>query len=176
MNMSSWSSAGRQKRRTKGTCIQSRLDGTSKFDGFYTISMDYRSGLSILEEKIPHNLLLFVLHEFLYRESLWFWYILIYSTYSLIIPKKFELRDIPFLFYHCQFISMKIVTCRGRGEGERKREVKEDSLMKCYITLVSVHLVFKILAFDKIYLNVLFLNNDQFKKRGKFSYFVFTKA
>lgn len=75
MNMSSWSSAGRQERRTKGTCIQSRLDGTSKFDGFYTISMDYRSGLSILEEKIPHNLLLFVLHVFLYRESLWFWYI-----------------------------------------------------------------------------------------------------
>lgn len=74
---------------------------------------------------------------------------------------------------------MKIVTCRGRGEGgggERKREVKEDSLMKSYITLVSVHLVFKILAFDKIYLNVLFLNNDQFKKREKFSYFVFTKA
>lgn len=99
MNMSSWSSAGRQERRTKGTCIQSGLDGTSKFDGFYTISMDYRSGLSILEEKIPHNLLLFVLHVFLYRESLWFWYILIYSTYSLIIPKKFELRDIPFLFY-----------------------------------------------------------------------------
>lgn len=88
LNMSSWSSAGRQERRTKGTCIQSSLDGTSKFDGFYTISMDYRSGLSILEEKIPHNLLLFVLHVFLYRESLWFWYILIYSTYSLIIPKK----------------------------------------------------------------------------------------
>lgn len=66
---------------------------------------------------------------------------------------------------------MKIVTCRGRGEGggggEKKREVKGDSLMKSYITLVSVHLVFKILACDKIYLNVLFLNNDQFKKRGK---------
>lgn len=58
----------------------------------------------------------------IYRESLWFWYILIYSTYSLIIPKKFELRDIPFLFYHCQFISMKIVTCRGRGEGGGGKE------------------------------------------------------
>lgn len=77
LNMSSWSSAGRQERRTKGTCIQSGLDGTSKFDGFYTISMDYRSGLSILEEKIPHNLLLFVLHVFIERASGFdiFWYI-----------------------------------------------------------------------------------------------------
>lgn len=73
---------------------------------------------------------------------------------------------------------MKIVTCRGRGGGggEKKREVKGDSLMKSYITLVSVHLVFKILACDKIYLNVLFLNNDQFKKGEKFSYFMFIKA
>lgn len=110
MNMSSWSSAGRQERRTKGTCIQSSLDGTSKFDGFYTISMDYRSGLSFLEEK--KNITYCTIS--LYREPL----VLIYSTYSLIIPKKFELRDIPFLFYRCQFISMKSVTCRRReGEG-----------------------------------------------------------
>lgn len=74
---------------------------------------------------------------------------------------------------------MKIVTCRGRGEGgggERKREVKGDSLMKSYITLVSVHLVFKILACDNRRFSVLFLENDQFKKGEKFSYFMFIKA
>lgn len=118
------------------------------------------------------------------KKSLTIYYFLYYMNFSIERASGFDIFwYIPLIVLsfrrnlnYCQFISMKIVTCRGRGEGERKREVKEDSLMKCYITLVSVHLVFKILAFDKIYLNVLFLNNDQFKKRGKFSYFVFTKA